>query len=319
MPEGPSLVMTHFRSEEKGLFFADFSKKERAKTKSLLYCRAVIFSDAKCFLFCLILLLVPVGKSVGSENSRAVPESWLDLSMGGESVGSAQGKASEQAGRLEHGTLLPEKGPGFVRLGGARINWGAGHLVSLLMNASKALQEREPGVLVHIGGLSFKKGGRFQPHKSHQNGLDADILFVGRGEWGSVLNPSREVTDRFDLEKNWEFWRLLTSQRIGGAENSESVVAMILVSPPIKERLCQWARSTGALNDELNREVMRRIRPTRGHDGHFHLRLHCSPFHRKCLRSKVLLAGGDGCDGPVAGLRPKKKKKISSGALEARS
>ncbi|MBX3039225.1 MAG: penicillin-insensitive murein endopeptidase [Bdellovibrionaceae bacterium] len=238
-----------------------------------------------------------------------IPGSWLDLELGGESIGKAQGRGAEVSGRLEKGTLLPEKGPGFVRLGGAAVNWGAGHLVSLLMRASEALNQRDSRSVIHIGGISHREGGRFQPHKSHQNGLDADILFVGRSRWGSVLNSSQKVTERFDLEKNWEFWRLLVSQRIGTDEDSESVVAMILVSPAIKDRLCQWAREKNVLDDELNRDVMRRIRPTSGHDGHFHLRLHCSPFHKKCVRTKVLLAAGDGCQ----------KKRIRRGAVQARS
>jgi penicillin-insensitive murein endopeptidase len=218
---------------------------------------------------------------------------WLDLKGGGIAVGDSQGVVVANPdgtftgayGSLVNGSLVPASGPGFKRAGGAAQNYAAGFMLSLLENASAYITQAYPGLVVQIGGISQQTGGFFPPHKSHQNGLDADILFMGRTTWESVLDKERKVTARFDLVKNWEFWRQLTAQQYSNKGKVESIVSMILVAPEIKRHLCAWAMETGALNDPLNFEVMRRLRPTEGHEDHFHLRLRCSPYHVECLKS----------------------------------
>lgn len=233
----------------------------------------------------------PIGALDDERDRRLGP--WLSLSQGGFAIGDPQGKIIKNPdgtetntyGSLENGTLLRDSGDGFKRISSASTNYGAGHMISLLENSSAAFHELHPEVTVRIGGISLATGGHFPPHQSHQNGLDADILFIGRANWDSVLDKEKKVTDRFDLEKNWQFWRSLVNQRIVAGKEVESVVSMILVAPEIKTHLCEWAKAGGALGDPLNREVMRRVRPTEGHDGHFHLRLRCSPYHTACKRT----------------------------------
>lgn len=217
---------------------------------------------------------------------------WLELKTGGIAVGDPQGKVVTNPdgttkgsyGSLVNATPLPERGEGFKRVGRQTNNWGTGFMISLLTNSSKAITDIYREDVIHIGGIAQEFGGPYAPHQSHQNGLDADVLFVGRTTWDSVLDENGKVTEKFQREKNWELWRMITSQKFVQFGKVDSIVSMILVAPEIKTHLCEWANATDALKDPLNFEVMRRIRPTAGHDDHFHIRLQCSPYHLDCKK-----------------------------------
>lgn len=210
---------------------------------------------------------------------------WLDLQGGGISTGSAQPKPGMPDGGLLNGSLLPASGPGFRRDGPATDCWGAGHMVSLLENSAANLNTVIwPGMNIYVSEIAHQFGGKFEPHKSHQNGLDADVLYIGRSDWQSMLDANGNVTSRFIPEMNWAYWRSLFDQKMEVAGKEVSAVTMILVDPHIKSFLCAWTTQNGVLNDPQNLEMMRRIRPTEGHDDHFHIRLRCSPYHTQCVQ-----------------------------------
>lgn len=212
---------------------------------------------------------------------------WLDLQGGGWAEGAPQTRDGVD-GRLVNGSLLPAKGLGFRRLSSQAESWGAGHMISLLTAAAQELTTVTwPGMTLAVGDIAREFGGAYSPHRSHQNGLDVDILFIGNQSWRSVLDEQGQVTERFDPEMNWRFWRSLFDQKIIVNGRPQSVISMILVSPEIKDFLCVWSTQNRFLEDPENLEMMKRIRATEGHDDHFHLRLHCSPHHPLCLREGV--------------------------------
>lgn len=241
-------------------------------------------------LFCFLLLLPSTGLSWDYEN---ILGPWLNLKYGGQAVGPAQtvkkknpdGSSTPWYGSLQNGTLLPIAGEAFVRMNAAETSWGTGMIVSLLTRATAYYAKTySPGLKFYIGSLAQQNGGPYGPHKSHQNGLDADVLFVGQTSYESVLDSEGKVTAKFDPQKNWDFWRLLVHQRLLEKGQPTSAVYMILVAPPIKEYLCQWAKTKNLLTDPLNKELLRRLRPTVGHDTHFHIRLKCSPYYLECYQ-----------------------------------
>ena len=252
------------------------------------------------FLFCLAVLAsaapaqgMPLSLQQLIENRDLELGPWLELRGGGQSVGPAQtrvvrapdGTTTNVYGSLENGTPLTSSGPGIRTLNWSRDErWGAGHMISLLEKASEAFaRDHAPGNIVYVGDISRKGGGHFHPpHKSHQNGLDADVVYMGQTTFKSVLDPQGNVTARFDRGKNWQYWRMLVAQQIVRQGRPTSVVSMILVGPKLKEDLCRWTKEQRMLSDPLNIEVMKRVRATGGHDDHFHLRLHCSPYHERC-------------------------------------
>jgi murein endopeptidase len=98
-------------------------------------------------------------------------------------------------GRLEHGVQLPAAGTDFVswdpilRVSPNRAwrRWGTGALVVLLDTVTREFREAHPDVPpILIADLSRPKGGPFGPrygglgHDSHQNGLDADVMYPRR-------------------------------------------------------------------------------------------------------------------------------------------
>lgn len=211
----------------------------------------------------------------------------LDLHNGGQAAGAAQGKGPT-LGSLIDGTELPARGTGYVNAGDAKSDWGSGLMISFILNAAASMSAQYPGNLVYVGAIAQPQGGPYAPHQSHQNGLDADILFMGATNYDSVLDKDGNVTSRFETEKNWSIWRLATSQQIvTSVGQTTTAVSMILVDPRLKNFVCAWAKSHEAALEPLDYEVLRRLRPTAGHFDHFHLRFKCSPHYASCLN------GGD--------------------------
>jgi murein endopeptidase len=123
-------------------------------------------------------------------------------------------------GRLEHGVQLPEAGTDFVtwdpvlRVSPNRDarRWGTDALIVLLDTVTREFREAHPDVPpILIADLSRPKGGPFGPrygglgHGSHQNGLDADVMYPRRDRAPlAALRPSevdralaQDLVDRF--------------------------------------------------------------------------------------------------------------------------
>ena len=98
-------------------------------------------------------------------------------------------------GRLEHGVQLPVAGTDFVtwdpilRVSPNREwrRWGTDALIVLLDTVTREFREAHPDVPpILIADLSRPNGGPFGPrygglgHGSHQNGLDADVMYPRR-------------------------------------------------------------------------------------------------------------------------------------------
>jgi murein endopeptidase len=123
-------------------------------------------------------------------------------------------------GRLVRGVQLPEAGVGYLTWDGPRKEipsrpwrrWGTDRLVGLLQRVAAEFQgahAEQPIVL--IGDLSRPRGGIFDErygglgHASHQNGLDADVLYPrADGRPRSAWRPdqvdrvlAQDLVDRF--------------------------------------------------------------------------------------------------------------------------
>jgi murein endopeptidase len=123
-------------------------------------------------------------------------------------------------GRLEHAVQLPAAGTDFVtwdpilRVSPNREwrRWGTDALVVLLDTVTREFREAHPDVPpILIADLSRPKGGPFGPrygglgHGSHQNGLDADVMYPRRDRAPSAaVRPAQvdralaqDLVDRF--------------------------------------------------------------------------------------------------------------------------
>lgn len=209
-------------------------------------------------------------------------------------------------GALRGAIAFPERGPGFVtpatwQLRGLRF--GTRELVDAVMRAAARVDGEHPGVPLFVGDLSPARGGPSAWHRSHQNGLDVDLMFYAIDEDGAPapepLNMQRFDPEtlragglRFDLARNWQLVRaLLTDKKIS--------VDMIIVHEGIEASLLTYAAAIGepAWLRERAEAALRQARSP--HDDHFHVRLGCPAGHA---------SAGCGVEPP----RKKKGKKVQA-------
>lgn len=198
------------------------------------------------------------------------------------------------SGCIANSLPLPEAGTGYqvIRLSRKRF-YGHPNLIGYIKSLGQSVASYLTGTIL-IGDLSQEKGGPLpDEHSSHQNGLDADILF-----WQNPIAAKRILTWREreniyplsllrDNNKNLDYskWNSIHGGILKLAASSGKV-DRIFVNPLIKRNLCAMYEGEDWLS---------KIRPWWGHDGHFHVRLSCPDNSPLCKPQKPV-PEGDGCD-----------------------
>ena len=149
---------------------------------------------------------------------------------------------------------------------------------------------------LQIGDLSGIKGGKAPRHASHQNGLDADVVYLRNNrdiqdptepEWMEYFVRNDQISLNFDFNRNWEIFKYLTKN---------FPVGRIFVDQKIKEAYCKIAKKqVGSTEDKRVVNILRRLRPAKYHKTHFHLRLKCPKEYKECT-PQADPARGSGCD-----------------------
>lgn len=191
---------------------------------------------------------------------------------------------------------LPEAGVGYLSIRRERNRYhGYPRLVEFVEDLGERLA-RHQDLAMLVGDLAQPRGGLMDSlHVSHQNGLDVDIWFRlvptmqsvawRAGDIGAL--PSMVQPDGSGLSVHWGPPQRFLLQ----AAATDPRVDRIFVNPVIKRALCE--SETG------DREWLRRVRPWRGHDAHFHVRLACPPSSPECIATPPLPVG-DGCGAELA-------------------
>lgn len=206
--------------------------------------------------------------------------------MGGQSSELEQAVGFYARGSLKNQDQLPLSGDGFIKIMKNRNRaFATSDLVQLIEWAAAIMVEYHSGERMQIGDMSKSGGKKVGGHKSHQNGLDADIIYFRKNHKeadpslhnGFVENFVRKgkVTKNFDTDRNWELIKLLV-----GTER----VSRIFVDKAIKRHLCKYARKKGELAQHA--EALRRLRPYPHHDDHMHLRISCPTTSPRCVKQK---------------------------------
>ncbi len=212
------------------------------------------------------------------------------------SAGPARVIGGPSNGCVAGAEALPENGPGYVSVRRYRNRYyGHPELLALLETLGQE-QSRRGRDLVLFGDLSQPRGGRMpSSHRSHQNGLDADIWFTlapnaaaarrlmdGKDDPRSMVAPGGMfMSDAWGEDQRF---LLETAAR-------DPSVDRIFVNPAIKRAVCQDARG--------DRSWLRKLRPWFGHDAHFHVRLRCPAGSPQC-RAQAPIPAGDGCGADLA-------------------
>lgn len=185
-------------------------------------------------------------------------------------------------GRLLNGTELAAGDHLRLKHADGDQHHGTDELVGLLRGAAAQVWERAPGTPLTVGDLSRHHGGRFRPHRSHQNGRDVDVGFYIHDLEGAAVAANRFVDFgplgttrhdpnwRFDDERNWLFVEYVLTQ-------TEAPVQYMFVSRELRRRLLAEGSRRGADPEILARAARVLYQPPAGgrHRDHFHMRIYC--------------------------------------------
>ena len=215
-------------------------------------------------------------------------------------------------GCLAGGAVLPETAPGWqaMRLSRNR-NWGHPEMIAFIERLSSRARELGwPGL--YVGDIGQPRGGPMRSgHRSHQVGLDVDV-WLRRPERADLSVAEREqigainvvAGNGVDLNASWSREHHLIIR----AAAEDPAVARIFVNPAIKRGMCHAERGpTG----EVDAPWLRKVRPWKGHDRHFHVRLHCPPGDAAC-RDQTPPPPGDGCGAELANWFPRGTRSVAA-------
>lgn len=197
-------------------------------------------------------------------------------SRGGSGSGSSSGSSdpssmgSPNRGRLLNGIALAD-GPGIDVRYQANA-YGMPVTVDAIRYAYGRLLAVYPlAPRVEVGDLSLETGGRMSPHRSHQNGLDADIAYFTK-DAAEFCEFEAISADQLDPQLQWYLFELWIEW---------GAVEYLFVDYDLQQPLYEYAASQGYSEQQLSEwfqyprgksSRVGLIRHERGHDDHFHVR-----------------------------------------------
>ena len=208
--------------------------------------------------------------------------------------GQSQAIGTPAAGCLIGAEQLEPEGPGWqvLRLERHR-NYAHPAMIDYLHWLGGQVAAEALGNMI-IGDMSQPRGGPMNfGHGSHQNGLDADILFRLTDQ--PLTEAERERPDLISMVRGQGVDHALWTSKITRLVQiaaSAPQVERIFVNPAVKAELC---RTT----PPAQRAWLRKLRPWWGHDEHFHVRIACPPGSTLCT-PQAPPPEGDGCGAELA-------------------
>lgn len=194
---------------------------------------------------------------------------------------------------------LPLDGYGYQVMRPSRERFFArAEMVDYIENLGKDVRNKLKSTLM-VGDMSLPKGGPFSfGHRSHQNGLDADIWFytppaankrsLSRVEREKISAQSLVNQRKKLLNENWKAYH----RNLIKLAASKPEVDRVFVNPVIKRELCKLDNGADWLG---------KVRPWSEHDDHMHVRLKCPDGDNHCKYPEGYeTIKGDGCDDTLA-------------------
>lgn len=195
-----------------------------------------------------------------------------------------------RGGRLDNGIPLNEGQHLYVKSSSAGNHFGTAELVSMIEHAARHVADHFPNSQLAVGDLSREGGGHLRKHRSHRSGRDVDIGFYFLDENGQPFHPQRFLPVsadgtgvdaqgnlyRFDVARNWA---LLRSMLVF----DQAAIQYVFVSRPLQALLLAHAEQAGESPEMLARAAEAMSHHARGHDNHFHVRIHCPSTDDRCV------------------------------------
>jgi penicillin-insensitive murein DD-endopeptidase len=142
----------------------------------------------------------------------------LALSAAAAPAAYSQCFGSVSNGRIEGSVALPTGGPNFSPYSRLAVSLGRTHVHSrvaeIVTDAYAELARQTPEVRYVYGETGWPSGGRFKPHRSHQNGRSVDFFVPVRNGRGDSVPLPTDVDDRFgydiefDADARWGDYRI---------------------------------------------------------------------------------------------------------------
>lgn len=227
-------------------------------------------------------------------------------------AGGAPGRATgwHWRGALDDGVKLPRRGEGWLipsTWAKRGLSYGTLEAIAFIQRVGKRVRTAISGTTLYVADLSPQGGGPSSWHRSHQNGLDIDLLFFALDAQGrpapapaSMVRFGRDGWSRgvkaklqYDTRRNWALVKAIVQD--GGVP-----VRKIFVASHLKKRLLEHARKQKEPQKIIDRAAALLHQPggAAPHDDHFHVRLGCSTADRR-----------NGCqeDATRGGRKPRKR------------
>ncbi|MBU2985087.1 penicillin-insensitive murein endopeptidase [Saccharophagus degradans] len=109
-------------------------------------------------------------------------------------------------GRIEHSVKLPAKGTNFVSYSGLAGALGRTYVhadvAKIMLAAYGSLALSHPNKVYKYAETGLKHGGKFKPHKTHQNGLSVDFMVPVTNPRGESVHLPTHAFNRlgYDIE-----------------------------------------------------------------------------------------------------------------------
>ena len=111
---------------------------------------------------------------------------------------------STKQGRIEHAVELPVSGNNFISYSALAAALGRTYVHStvrdIIISAYKKLETGLPGRQFKYAETGFKQGGKFSPHKTHQNGLSVDFMVPVLNKKNESVHLPTNVFNRYGYD-----------------------------------------------------------------------------------------------------------------------
>ncbi len=107
-------------------------------------------------------------------------------------------------GRIERAVQLPKRGKNFQAYSTVGVTLGRTYaharVTGAIIDAYSTLEHAAPGKRFVYGETGFQSGGRFKPHKTHQNGLSVDFMVPVLDEKGRSVPLLGSASNRYGYD-----------------------------------------------------------------------------------------------------------------------
>jgi penicillin-insensitive murein endopeptidase len=107
-------------------------------------------------------------------------------------------------GRLADGVRLPSSGPNFTSYGSIPELIGRtfvhGKVRDVIVTAYRILETEQAGKVFKYAETGAELGGRFPPHKTHQNGLSVDFMVPVLNDAGDSVHLPTHALNRYGYD-----------------------------------------------------------------------------------------------------------------------